>query len=179
MPSTTRSDVSGHYRFDILCRLLVSLSPSRTLTCTWRWSSTIFTKSKIATVCAAFVLAIAPIFLPAASASASTEAPERLNATAYYGKVNVLAREVTDPKAKFMKVDGTPVHGLPVKFTVTGEKSFLCDATTDTNGYAECRNAPIPLVIPLVQLLLSGYDATFDGNAWYTPVNAHNSVGLQ
>jgi hypothetical protein len=105
--------------------------------------------------------------------------PERLNATAYYGSFDVLARQTSGLKAKFTKADGTPVVGLPVKFTVAGEKAFLCEATTDTNGYAECKNSGLPpLPVSAVKLLTGGYDATFDGNDRYAPVTAHNSVGV-
>ncbi|KOU36261.1 Ig-like domain-containing protein [Streptomyces sp. WM6378] len=112
------------------------------------------------------------------SAAAADHGAQRLNATAYYGSLNVLARQTHDLKAKFTRVDGSPVAGLPVKFTVTGEKAFLCEATTDTDGYAECKNSPLPAPLTLEQLLLKGYDATFDGDDRYAPVSAHNSVGL-
>ncbi|MFF7730843.1 hypothetical protein [Streptomyces sp. NPDC008001] len=40
-----------------------------------------------------------------------------------------------------------------MKFTVSGDKSFLCEATTDTNGYAECKNSLLPAPLPLTQLV--------------------------
>ncbi|MBZ4319868.1 Ig-like domain-containing protein [Streptomyces huiliensis] len=104
--------------------------------------------------------------------------PERLNATAYYGTLDIVGRQTNNLKAKFTKVDGTAVAGLPVKFTVSWDRFFLCEATTDTNGYAECKNSPLPAPLPLTQLVLHGYDATFDGNHQYAPASAHNSVGV-
>ncbi|WP_370420772.1 hypothetical protein AB8O64_21690 [Streptomyces sp. QH1-20] len=120
------------------------------------------------------------VFASAAQAADGGRGHEktRLNATAYYGSLDPLARQTHGLKARFVKTDGTPVEGLPVKFTVSGEKTFLCNATTDSDGYAECKNSPLPLGVPTVKALLYGYDATFEGNAHYAPVNAHNSIGV-
>ncbi|RSO15014.1 hypothetical protein DMH15_38860, partial [Streptomyces sp. WAC 06725] len=57
-------------------------------------------------------------------------APKRLNASAHSGFFDVLTRQTTGLKAKFTERDGTPVAGLPVKFTVSGEKTLLCEAAT-------------------------------------------------
>jgi hypothetical protein len=131
---------------------------------------------------ASVALAALALGSPLHSTSASAldhHGPERLNATAYYGSFDVLARQTSGLKAKFTRVDGSPVAGLPVKFTAAGEKAFLCEATTDTNGYAECKNSPVPpLPVSAAKLLTGGYDATFDGNEQYAPVSAHNSVGI-
>ncbi|MFD7667686.1 hypothetical protein [Streptomyces sp. NPDC059788] len=106
-------------------------------------------------------------------------APKHLHAAAYYGSFDVLARQTSGLRAKFTEADGTPVGGLPVKFTVAGEKAFLCEATTDTHGFAECQNSPLPpLPASAVKLLTGGYDATFDGSPRYTPASAHNSVDV-
>ncbi|MFC7307883.1 hypothetical protein ACFQVC_27110 [Streptomyces monticola] len=126
----------------------------------------------------AAALALGSVFTASGAFAADYQGtPERLNAAAYYGSVDVLARQTHGLKAKLTKVDGSPVAGLPVTFTVAGEKTTLCEATTDTNGNAECQNSPLPLGIPTVKLVTAGYDATFDGNARYAPVSAHNSVG--
>ncbi|MFH8410798.1 hypothetical protein ACH4FX_39405 [Streptomyces sp. NPDC018019] len=106
-------------------------------------------------------------------------APKRLHATAESGSFDVLARRTSGLKAKFSEVDGTPVAGLPVKFTVSGEKALLCKATTDPDGYAECKNPGLPpLPVSAVKLLTAGYDATFAGNSRYAPATAHNTVSI-
>ncbi|OKI01455.1 hypothetical protein A6A06_20820 [Streptomyces sp. CB02923] len=106
-------------------------------------------------------------------------APERLNATADYGSFDVLTRRTSGLRAKITETDGTPVAGLPVKFTVADEKALLCEATTDTDGYAECKASPLPpLPVSTIKLLTGGYDATFDGNPRYAPVSARNSIGV-
>ncbi|MFH8343961.1 hypothetical protein [Streptomyces sp. NPDC018045] len=105
--------------------------------------------------------------------------PKRLNAKAYYGSFDVLARQTSGLKAKITEVDGTPVADLPVKFTVTGEKAVLCEATTNTSGYAECKKSHLPpLPASAVKLLTGGYDATFGGNPRYAPASTHNSVAV-
>ncbi|MEV5596718.1 hypothetical protein [Streptomyces sp. NPDC052496] len=103
--------------------------------------------------------------------------PKRLTAKAFYGSFDVLARQISGLKAKISEVDGTPVAGLPVQFTVAGEKAVLCEATTDTNGYAQCKKSHLPqLLASAVKLLTGGYDATFTGNPRYAPTSTHNSV---
>jgi len=104
--------------------------------------------------------------------------PQRLYATAYYGTLDVIARQTLGLKARFFTLDGRAVPGLPITFVTTGERSFLCDATTDLGGYAECRNGPVPPPVSLANLLVNGYDASFDGNRWYAPVSAHNNIGV-
>lgn len=119
--------------------------------------------------------------LSGTASAAAASAPERkpLRATAYYATLSIVARQVDGARVNVTQVDGTPVPGLPVKFTISGDRSYLCEAVTDPNGNAECRQAPMPIGLPLTYLLLNGYDATFDGNAHYTPVTAHNTVGAR
>ncbi|MEV6300759.1 hypothetical protein AB0M02_15225 [Actinoplanes sp. NPDC051861] len=112
------------------------------------------------------------------AAVASFAPPLRLNAVAFYAKVDLLGRQISGFKAKFTQVNGRPAPGLPIRFVVSGEQYLLCEATTDTNGYAECRVGPLPSGISAIKLVLSGYDATFDGGRWYAPASAHNTVGL-
>jgi hypothetical protein len=104
--------------------------------------------------------------------------PGRLHATAYYGTLDVIARQTLGLRARFVTLEGRPVPDLPIAFATTGERSFLCDATTDLSGYAECRNGPVPPPISLANLLVNGYDATFEGNRWFAPVSAHNNIGV-
>jgi hypothetical protein len=125
----------------------------------------------------AAALASVAVASPAQAAKAPF-APERLNATAYYGTLDVIARQTLGLRARFVTLRGRAVPGLPITFVTTGERSFLCDATTDLNGYAECRNGPVPPPISLANLLVNGYDATFDGNRWFAPVSAHNNIGI-
>ncbi|MFK8849762.1 hypothetical protein [Streptomyces sp. Ac-502] len=69
--------------------------------------------------------------------------------------------------------------GLPVTFTVAGEKALLCEATTDTDGYAQCKKSRLPsLLASAVKLLTGGYDTTFEGDSRYAPVSTHNSVAV-
>lgn len=137
----------------------------------------------IAGVAAGVVSGIAVGGVPMSSPTIQTRegadaAPQRLVATAYYGTVNVLARQTNQLKAKLTQSDGTPVPGLPIKFAISADSSYLCQAITNPDGYAECTNSPLPATVPLAQLLLGGYDAYLDGNARYLPVDAHNSVGI-
>jgi hypothetical protein len=115
---------------------------------------------------------------PVQAAKAPSTGPERLNATAYYGTLDVIARQTLGLKARFVTLEGYPVGRLPITFVTTGERFPLCDATTDANGYAECRNGPVPPPVSLANLLVNGYDATFDGNRRYAPVSAHNNIGI-
>ena len=110
--------------------------------------------------------------------AAKAPRPARLNAVAYYGTLDVIARETLGLKARFFTYEGHPVSGLPIAFVTTGERSFLCEATTDLAGYAECRNGPVPPPVSLANLLVNGYDATFEGNRRYAPVSAHNNIGI-
>lgn len=104
---------------------------------------------------------------------------KRLNARAYDASFDVLARQTSGLKAKISELDGTPVAGLPVKFTVAGEKALLCEAITDTDGYAECRKSHLPpLLASAVKLLTGGYDTSFDGDTRYAPFSTHNSVAV-
>jgi hypothetical protein len=128
-------------------------------------------------------LAIAAALTSVAVASPAQAAkapfgPKRLNAVAYYGTLDVIARQTLGLRAKFTTLEGRPVGGLQITFATTGERSFLCDATTDFNGYAECRNGPVPPPVSLANLLVNGYDATFDGNRRFAPVSAHNNIGV-
>ncbi|MFI2238418.1 hypothetical protein [Streptomyces chrestomyceticus] len=105
--------------------------------------------------------------------------PKRLNAQAYDASFDVLARQTSGLKTRISEADGTPVAGLPVKFTVAGEKALLCEAVTDTDGYAECKKSRLPsFLATAVKLLTGGYDTTFDGNTRYAPVSTHNSVAV-
>lgn len=128
-------------------------------------------------------LAIAAALTSVAAASPVQAAegrkgPQRLNATAYYGTLDVIARQTLGLKARFVTLEGRPVPRLPITFVTTGERHFMCDATTDYNGYAECRNGPVPPPVSLANLLVNGYDATFEGNRRYAPVSAHNNIGI-
>ncbi|WP_050507995.1 hypothetical protein [Streptomyces sp. NRRL B-11253] len=106
-------------------------------------------------------------------------APKRLNASAHSGSFDVLTRQTTGLKARFTERDGTPVAGLPVKFTVSGEKTLLCEAATDTSGYAECKPPALPpLPASAVKLLTAGYDATTHDTPHYAPTTTHNTIGL-
>jgi hypothetical protein len=133
---------------------------------TMRWLAT---AAALATVAAAASPALA---------EQAQRRPERLHAVAYYGTLDVIARQTLGLKARFVTLHGRPVAGLPVAFATTGERSFLCDATTDLAGYAECRNGPIPPPVSLANLLVNGYDATFEGSRRYAPVSAHNNIGI-
>jgi len=113
-----------------------------------------------------------------ALAAQTRSRPRQLNATAYYGTLDVVARETLGLRARFFTIEGRPVARLPIAFVTTGERSFLCHATTDYNGYAECRNGPVPPPVSLLNLLINGYDATFEGNRLYAPVSAHNNIGV-
>ncbi|MEU4216606.1 hypothetical protein [Actinoplanes sp. NPDC026623] len=113
-----------------------------------------------------------------AQAAPAQPPPRRLNAVAYYGTLDVIARETLGIRARFTTIEGRPVVGLPVQFVTTGERWFMCEATTDFNGFAECRNGPIPPPISLANLLVNGYDAIFEGNRWFRPVMAHNNIGV-
>jgi hypothetical protein len=134
---------------------------------TMRWLAT-----AAALTCAA-VAAASP-----AQAAKAPFGPKRLNAVAYYGTLDVIARETLGLRARFFTFDGRPVAGLPIQFVTTGERNFLCDATTDLNGVAECRNGPVPPPVSLANLLVNGYDATFEGNRRFAPVSAHNNIGI-
>jgi hypothetical protein len=128
-------------------------------------------------------LAIAAALTSVAAASPAQAAPapfgpRRLNAIAYYGTLDLIARQTLGLRARFTTLEGRPVPGLPIAFATTGERSFLCDATTDLGGYAECRNGPVPPPVSLANLLVNGYDATFEGNRWFAPVSAHNNIGV-
>ncbi|GID95286.1 hypothetical protein ACFQFC_33000 [Amorphoplanes digitatis] len=129
------------------------------------------------------LLAIAVALISVATASPAQAVgaqppPQRLHATAYYGTLDVIAREVLNLRTRITTLDGRPVPGLPVSFVTTGERWFMCEATTDWNGVAECRNGPIPPPISLANLLVNGYDAIFSGNRWFRPVMAHNNIGI-
>ncbi|MFD9637551.1 hypothetical protein [Streptomyces violascens] len=69
-----------------------------------------------------------------ASALHHHSTPERLNTTAYYGSFDILARQTNGLNAKFTKVDGTPVAGLPVRFTVAGEKARAAPVAQEGPG---------------------------------------------
>ncbi|KWT61019.1 hypothetical protein ADL21_16115 [Streptomyces albus subsp. albus] len=106
-------------------------------------------------------------------------APKRLNASAQSGSFDILTRQTSGLKAKFTERDGTPVAGLPVKFTVSGDKTLLCEAATNAGGYAECESPAFPpLPASAVELLTTGYDATTHGTLHYAPTTAHNTIGL-
>ncbi|GLY05728.1 MULTISPECIES: hypothetical protein [Actinoplanes] len=115
---------------------------------------------------------------PTPAQAAPEVRPIRLNATAYYGTMDIIARETLDLRARFFTYDGRPVAGLPVQFATTGERWLLCEATTDFNGYAACRNGPIPPPVSTLNLLVNGYDAIFEGNRRFAPVSAHNNIGI-
>ncbi|WP_436527222.1 hypothetical protein [Actinoplanes sp. HUAS TT8] len=113
-----------------------------------------------------------------AAPSAPRFGPVRMNATAYYGTLDVIARETLGLKAHFTTWDGHPVAGLPIQFTTTGERFPLCEATTDFGGWAECKNGPVPPPVSLANLLVNGYDAVWLGNRRFAPVSAHNNIGI-
>ncbi|MEU4688136.1 hypothetical protein [Actinoplanes sp. NPDC023714] len=115
---------------------------------------------------------------PAPAQAAPNFQRQRLIATAYYGTMDIIARETLGLKARFVTVGGRPVPNLIVNFVTTGERFPMCEATTDLNGWAECRNGPIPPPQSLANLLVNGYDAVFDGNRYYYPVAAHNNIGI-
>ncbi|WP_229076602.1 hypothetical protein [Actinoplanes sp. DH11] len=116
--------------------------------------------------------------LPAPAQAAPAFQRQRLIATAYYGTLDIIARETLGLKARFITVGGRPVPNLVVNFVTTGERFPMCEATTDLNGWAECRNGPVPPPQSLANLLVNGYDAVFDGNRYYLPVSAHNNIGI-
>ncbi|MEV6342310.1 hypothetical protein [Actinoplanes sp. NPDC051851] len=134
------------------------------------------TKRWFAAAAALAGLATAAIASPAEATPALRL--ERLHATAYYGTLDVIARETLGLKARFITITGRPVPNLIITFVTTGERFPLCEATTDLNGYAECNNGPVPPPISLANLLVNGYDATFWGNTRYAPVSAHNNIGI-
>ncbi|WP_050515467.1 hypothetical protein [Streptomyces rimosus] len=106
-------------------------------------------------------------------------APKHLTAMAHYGSFDVLTRQTSGIKAKFTEADGTPVAGLPVKFTVAGEKTLLCEATTSTSGYAECKTPALPpRPASALKLLTTGYDATTPSTPHYAPTTTHNTIAL-
>jgi hypothetical protein len=115
---------------------------------------------------------------PAPAQAAPNVQRQRLIATAYYGTMDIIARETLGLKARFITVGGRPVPNLIVNFVTTGERFPMCEATTDLNGWAECRNGPIPPPQSLANLLVNGYDAVFDGNRYFYPVSAHNNIGI-
>ncbi|GAA2669916.1 hypothetical protein Apa02nite_016950 [Actinoplanes palleronii] len=115
---------------------------------------------------------------PAQAAPAPKTSPIRMNATAYYGTLDVIARETLGLKAHFTTWDGRPVANLPIQFTTTGERFPLCEATTDFGGWAECKNGPVPPPVSLANLLVNGYDAVWLGNRRFAPVSAHNNIGI-
>jgi len=115
---------------------------------------------------------------PAQAAPAPKASPIRMNATAYYGTLDVIARETLGLKAHFTTWDGRPVANLPIQFTTTGERFPLCEATTDFGGWAECKNGPVPPPVSLANLLVNGYDAVWLGNRRFAPVSAHNNLGI-
>ena len=126
---------------------------------------------------AAAALTVVAAASPAHAAKAPF-APRRLHATAYYGTLDVIARQTLGLKARFITLEGRPVAGLPITFVTTGERFPMCDATTDLAGYAECKNGPVPPPVSLANLLVNGYDATFEGNRWFAPASAHNNIGI-
>jgi hypothetical protein len=132
---------------------------------TMRWLATAAALTSLAAACPA-------------QAAPVRSGPKQLNATAYYGTLDVIARETLGLRARFVTFEGRPVAGLPITFVTTGERSYLCSATTDLNGNAECRNGPVPPPVSLANLLVNGYDATFDGNRRFAPVSAHNNIGI-
>ncbi|MEU7904354.1 hypothetical protein [Actinoplanes sp. NPDC049118] len=129
-------------------------------------------------IAAALISIVASSPAQAAGAQPPPPPPMRLNAVAYYGTMDVIARETLGLRARFTTIDGRPVAGLPIQFVTTGERWFMCEATTDLNGFAECRNGPIPPPISVLNLLVNGYDAIFEGNRWFRPVMAHNNIGV-
>lgn len=136
------------------------------------------TKRWLAAVAAVVALVAAH---PAPAQAAPPPPPfqrQRLIATAYYGTMDVIARETLGLRARFITVGGRPVPNLIINFVTTGERFPMCEAVTDLNGWAECRNGPIPPPQSLANLLVNGYDAVFDGNAYFYPVSAHNNIGI-
>ena len=134
------------------------------------------TKRWLAT--AAAVVSAATVAPAPAQAAEANLAPKRMNAVAYYGTLDIIARETLGLRARFFTYDGHPVAGLPIQFVTTGERNFLCEATTDFNGFAECRNGPVPPPQSLANLLVNGYDAVWEGNRKFAPVSAHNNIGI-
>jgi hypothetical protein len=134
------------------------------------------TKRWLATAAALVGLTSAAIASPAEAAPSFRQ--QRLHATAYYGTLDVIARQTLGLRARFITLTGRPVPGLIVTFVTTGERFPLCEATTDLNGIAECANGPVPPPVSLANLLVNGYDATFYGNRRFAPVSAHNNIGI-
>jgi hypothetical protein len=129
-------------------------------------------------IAAALTSAAVALPAPAQATPKAPRPPVRIHAVAYYGTLDIIARETLGLKARFFTLQGQPLAGLPVQFVTTGERFPMCDATTDYAGYAECRNGPVPPPVSLANLLVNGYDATFEGNRSYAPVSAHNNIGI-
>jgi hypothetical protein len=114
------------------------------------------------------------------AATASAAAREPLNAVAANVTYNLLfppsaplSVTVTDANT------GAPVSGLFINFEGTSGNTPACTATTNQEGVATCT---VTLSNPLFILdgLLTGYQAVFNGNTVYAPfdVTGSASIGL-
>lgn len=131
---------------------------------------------RLSTLLASVALAVGCVATAATPSMAAS--PQPLVATASYGTVHVLSREVTGLGVQVNRADnGAPVPGLLFTFyTANDERFVLCTAYTNSAGTASC-TSDLPPALPLVVLTVYGYDAVFAGNGQYAPISAHGSVG--
>ncbi|MGB6161930.1 MAG: hypothetical protein WCF33_05600 [Pseudonocardiaceae bacterium] len=99
-----------------------------------------------------------------------------LNVQADTISANVLTLEGS-PKARVTLAEtGAPVAGLEINFRSGSAKIEACASFTNTEGIAECSQGTKLSVAYILDIILAGYDAVFDGNAEFQPAKGHGSV---
>jgi hypothetical protein len=99
-----------------------------------------------------------------------------LDVQAFTIKGSLLALE-TRPKARVTLAEtGAPVSGLKINFRSGSAAIEGCAAFTDPEGIAECSQGTQFSVVLIADIVVSGYDAVFDGDAEFQPAKGHASM---
>lgn len=90
-------------------------------------------------------------------------------------KIHLLVLEGSLKAKVTLAETGGSVSGLKINFRSGSAKIDGCSAFTDPEGIAECSAGTQFSPAFILDLVVAGYDAIFDGNAEFQPATGHGS----